>query len=70
MLCNSIPQEEETSTLVVGSEDEDEEEEWVNVEAILFSITVPIQVTWKGIFRTLALLETTIIHLTMSLKTI
>jgi hypothetical protein len=70
MLCSSIPQEEETSTLMVGSEEEDEEEAWVEVEVILFSIIASIQVIWKWIFKTLVLLATTIIHLTMSLKTV
>jgi hypothetical protein len=41
MLHSSIPQEEETSTLAVGSEEEDEEEAWVEVEVKLFSITTP-----------------------------
>ena len=68
MLHNSIPQEEETSTLAVDSKEEDEEEAWVEVEAILFSITMPIHDIWKGIFRTLVLLETTITHLIMLLK--
>jgi hypothetical protein len=53
---------------VVGSKEEDEEEAWVEVEIRLFSITAPNRVIWKGIFKTLALLSTTIIHLTMSLK--
>jgi hypothetical protein len=70
MLHSSIPQEEETSILMVGSEEEDEEEAWVKVEVRLFSITVPSQVIWQGIVRTLALLATTIICLIMSLKTV
>jgi hypothetical protein len=41
MLHSSIPQEEEASTLAVGSKEEDEEEAWVEVEFILFSITMP-----------------------------
>jgi hypothetical protein len=68
ILHSSIPQEEETSTLMVDSEEEDEEEVWVEVEVILFSITAPIQVIWKGIVRTLVLLATTVIRLIMSLK--
>jgi hypothetical protein len=68
IMRSSIPQEEETSTLMVDSEEEDEEEVWVEVEVRLFSITVPNQVIWKGIVRTLVLLETIVIHLIMSLK--
>jgi hypothetical protein len=53
---------------MVGSEEEDEAEAWVEVEVRLFSITAPSQVIWKGIVRTLALLATTVIHLTISLN--
>jgi hypothetical protein len=61
-------QEEEASPLVVGSEEEDEEEASVEVEVRLFSITMPSQVIWKGIFRTLVLHEAIVIHLAMSLN--
>jgi hypothetical protein len=40
-MCSSIPQEEETSTLVVDSDQEDEVEVWVKVEVRLVSITSP-----------------------------
>jgi hypothetical protein len=69
-LHSSIPQEEETSILMAGSEEENKEESWVKVEARLFSITGLSQVIWKGIVRTLAPLAATVIHLTMSLKTV
>ena len=69
ILRSLIPQEEENSTLMVGSEQEDEEEAWVEVKVRLFSIIVPSQVTWEWIFKTLVLLVATVIHLTMSLKT-
>jgi hypothetical protein len=70
MLRSSIPKEEENSILVVGSEEEDEEETWVEVEARLFFITSPNQVIWKWISRTLSLLESIVIHLIMSSKTV
>jgi hypothetical protein len=54
--------------LMVGSEEEDEGEAWVEVEVRLSAITAPNQVFWKGIARTLVLLATNVIHLTMSLK--
>jgi hypothetical protein len=69
MLHSSIPQEDEASPLAVGSKEEDEDEAWVEVEVILFSITAPNYVIWQGIVRTPVLLEATVIHLTMSLKT-
>jgi hypothetical protein len=40
MLRSLIPQEEETSTLMVDSEEEDEEESWVDFEVRSFVITV------------------------------
>jgi hypothetical protein len=64
------PQEEDTSTLVVGSEEEENEEAWVKVEFRLFSITTPNQVIWQGIVRTLVLLATIVICLIMSSKTV
>jgi hypothetical protein len=36
IMCNSTPQEEETSTLMVDSEEEDEVEVWVKVEVRSF----------------------------------
>jgi hypothetical protein len=54
---------------MVDSEEEGEVEAWVEVKVRLFAINVHIQAIWKGIFRTLVLLATTVIHLTMSLKT-
>jgi hypothetical protein len=36
----------------------------------LFSITMPNQVIWQGIVRTLVLLPSILIHLTMSLNTV
>jgi hypothetical protein len=51
---------------MVGSEEKDDEEEWVEVEVILFDITVPIQVIWQGIVITLVLLVSTVTHLMMS----
>ena len=68
MLCSLIPRKEETSTLVVDSEEEDEEEAWVDVEARSFVISAPIQVTWKGIVRTLVPLVATANHLNILLK--
>jgi hypothetical protein len=68
-LCSSIPQEEETSTLKVDSEEEDDEEEWVKVEVRSFYITVPRKYIWQGIVRSLVLLAAIVIHLIMSLKT-
>jgi hypothetical protein len=66
MLRSSIPQEDETSTLMVGSKDEDEEEAWVEVEVRSFVITAPNQVIWKGIVKTLVLLATIVIRLIVS----
>jgi hypothetical protein len=66
--CSSTPQVEETSTLMVDSEEEDEEEAWVEVEVRLFAITAPSQVIWQGTVRTLVLLATNVTHLIMSLK--
>jgi hypothetical protein len=68
MLCSLIPREEETSNLMVDSEEEDEEEAWVNVEVRSFVITAPNKVTWKGTIRTLVQLATTATHLIMLLK--
>jgi hypothetical protein len=70
IMCNSTPQEEETSTLMVDSEEEDEVEVWVKVEVRSFSITALSQDIWQGIVRTLVLLVATVNHLTMSLKTV
>jgi hypothetical protein len=65
ILRNSIPQEEETSTHVVDSEEEDEEEAWVKVKVRLFVINAPSQVIWQGTIRTLVLLAATATHLNM-----
>ena len=65
-LRSIIPQEEETSTLMVDSEEEDEEEEWVKVKVRSFSITAPSQDIWQGTIRTLVPLGVTATHLNMS----
>jgi hypothetical protein len=41
MLCSSIPQEEESSPLTVGSKEEEEEEAWVKFEVRLSFIIAP-----------------------------
>jgi hypothetical protein len=66
ILCSLTPQEEETSTLEVDSEEEDEEEAWAEVEDRSFVITAHSQVTWQGIVRTLVPLAVTATHLNMS----
>jgi hypothetical protein len=70
MLHSSTPREEENSILVVGSEEEDKEEAWVEVKARLFAIPTPNEVILQGIVRTLVLLVATVIHFTMSLRTV
>jgi hypothetical protein len=65
-LCSIIPQEEETSTLMVDSEEEDEEEVWVKVKVRSFVITTHIQVIWQGTVKTLVPLVVTATHLNMS----
>jgi hypothetical protein len=65
-LRSIIPLEEETSTLVVDSEEEDEEEVWVEVEVRSFVITMHNQVIWKGTVKTLVPLAITATHLNMS----
>jgi hypothetical protein len=65
-----IPQEEETSTLAVDSEEEDEEEVWVAVEAKSFVIIVYIQDTWKGVVRTLVPRAVTATHSNMLLRNV
>ena len=52
-LHSIIPQEEETSTLVVDSKEEVEEEAWAKVKVRSFVITMHNQVSWKGTIRTL-----------------
>jgi hypothetical protein len=68
ILHSLTPQEEETSTLAVNSEEEDNEEVWVEVEVRSFVITVHSQDIWKGTVRTLVPLATTAMHLNMLLK--
>jgi hypothetical protein len=68
IMHNSTPQEEETSTLVVDSQEEDEVEVWVKVKVRLFSITTHSHEIWQGNLITLVLLVTIVIHSTMSLK--
>jgi hypothetical protein len=68
MLRSLILQEEETSTLVVDSEEEDEVEAWVEVEVRSFVITVHNQDIWQGTVRTLVPLAATATHLNMLLK--
>jgi hypothetical protein len=68
IMRSSTPQKEETSTLVVDSEEGDEEEVWVEVEVISSVITMHKQDIWKGIVRTLVPLATTVIHLIMLSK--
>jgi len=70
IMRSSTPREEETSTLVVDSEEQDEEEVWVEVAVRSFSITSHSLDIWKGIVITLILLSTTIINLIMSSKSI
>jgi hypothetical protein len=60
--------EEETSTLMVDSEDEKEEEAWVEVEVRSFVITAPSQEIWQGIVRALVPLVATATHLNTLLK--
>jgi hypothetical protein len=68
ILRSLIPQEEETSTLMVDSEEEDEEEAWVKVEVRSFVITTPSRVIWQGTVRTLVPLVATATHLNMLLR--
>jgi hypothetical protein len=65
-LRSIIPLEEETSTLVVDSEEEDEEEAWAEVEVISFVIIVHNQVIWQGNVKNLVPRTVTSIHLNMS----
>jgi hypothetical protein len=48
MLHSLILQEEETSTLMVDSEEQDEEEAWVEVKVKSFFITTYKQAIWQG----------------------
>jgi hypothetical protein len=66
ILHSLTPQEEETSTLKVDSEEEGEEEAWAEVEDRSFVITMHSEVTWKGTIRTLVPLAVTATHLNMS----
>jgi hypothetical protein len=68
LLYNKIPQEEETSTLVVDSEEEDEQEAWIEVEVRSFVTTAHNQDTWKGTVRTLVPLVSTATHSNLSLN--
>jgi hypothetical protein len=68
IMHSSTPQEEETSTLMVNSEEEDEVEVWVEVEVRLFVIIAHNQDIWQGIVRTFVPLATIVIRLTMSLN--
>jgi hypothetical protein len=68
IMHSSTPQEEETSTLLVDSEEEDEVEVWVEVQVIFFVINLHNQDIWKGIVRTLVQLATTVTCLIMSSK--
>jgi hypothetical protein len=68
LLYNKIPQEEETSNLVVDSEEEDEQEAWIEVEVRSFVTTVHSQDTWKGTVRTLVPLVSTTTHSNLSLN--
>jgi hypothetical protein len=65
-LRSIIPREEETSTLVVDSEEEDGHELWVKVKATSFVITVHNQDIYQGTVRTHVPLATTEDHLNMS----
>jgi hypothetical protein len=64
-LRSITPQEEETSTLVVDSEEEDKEEVWVEVKDRSFVTTTCNQDTSQETVRTLALLIATVIHSNM-----
>jgi hypothetical protein len=64
-LCSITPLGEETSTLVVDSEDEDEEEVWIKAKDRSSVTTTHNQDTSQGSVRTLALLEATAAHLNM-----
>ena len=66
MLRSLTLQEEETSTLMVDSEEGDEVEGWVEIEVISFVRTVHSQDTWQGTVRTLVPLAVTATHLNMS----
>jgi hypothetical protein len=66
ILHSLIPQEEETSTLMVDSYEEDEEEAWVEVEVGSFVIITHSQDTWKGTVKTIVPLAVTATHLNMS----
>jgi hypothetical protein len=68
LLRSIIPREEETSTLVVDSEEEDGQEAWVKVEVRSFVTTVHNQDTWKGTVRTLVPLAAIATHLNMLLN--
>jgi hypothetical protein len=65
-LHSIIPQEYETSTLVVDSEEEDEQEVWVEVESRSFFIIAHSQDIFQGIVRTLVPLAATATHLKKS----
>jgi hypothetical protein len=66
-LRSIISVEEETSTLVVDSEEEEGEEVWVEVEVRSFVITVHNQVIWKVTVKTLIPLAVIATHLNMLL---
>jgi hypothetical protein len=65
-LCNLTLQKEETSIVVVDSEEEDEQEAWVEVDVRSFVITGHSQDTWQGIVRTFVPLAVIATHLNMS----
>jgi hypothetical protein len=67
ILHSLTPQEEETSNLVVDSEEEDEEA-WVEVKVRSFFIIMPSHVIWQGTVRNPLPLAATETHLNMLLK--
>jgi hypothetical protein len=65
-LHSIIPQEEETSTLMVDSKEEDEEKLWAEVEVISYVITAHSQDIWQGTVTTLVPLAVTATHMNVS----